>query len=109
MKTRIADQNTAAADLLPPNQPDGSGIGINHVDAFIKPFNTELENGTKIACKRKGLKLTLTVGEQSGAAVMNRINDGPDPYQIMLKALETAAQEAGSQFSVEDGGLYLEL
>lgn len=109
MKTRIADENPDAADLLPHNEPDGSGIGVNHADAFIKPLNTELDDGRRIVCKRKGLQITLTIGEAKGSALMDKFNYGPGEQDILIKALESAAAEAGSSFSVEDGGLYLDV
>jgi hypothetical protein len=59
--------------------------------------------------KRKGLKIILSIGEKTGEAVMRRVDHGPDVRNILRRALETAAQAAGTQFSVEDGGIYLEV
>lgn len=109
MKVRIADENVEAEKLIPPAAPDGSGIGINYIDQYVKPLNTELENGQKVACKRKGLKVILSIGEQTGEAVIRRVDHGPDVRNMLRKALETAAELAGSKFHVEDGGLYLDL
>ena len=109
MKTRIADENSTAAELLPPHQLDGSRIGVNHADAYIKSLNVKLEGGPTIACKRKGLKIMLAVGDQQGEAIMDRLAHGPDPQKILHEALLAAARNAGSTFSVDDGGLYLDL
>lgn len=109
MKTRIADENAEAVKLLPGNQPDGSEIGVNHAEAYIKPLNVELEDGRKVTCKRKGLKILLTIGDNKGEAIMRRIDHGPDVQHILRKALEAAAQEAGSEFTVDDGSMYLDL
>lgn len=109
MKVRIADENVEAEQLIPPAAPDGSGIGINYIDAYIKPFNTELENGQKVACKRKGLKIILSIGENTGEAVIRRVDHGPDVRNMLRQALETAAQQAGAKLHVEDGGVYIDL
>lgn len=109
MKQRIAAENTAAADLLPPESPDGSGIGVNHADAYIGPLNVELDGGPVITCKRRGLKITFTIGERTGEGLMRRLAHGPDPRTILRRALEEAATDADSEFSVEEGELFLEV
>ncbi len=109
MKFRIATENVQAEQLIPPTAPDNSGIGINYADAYIKPLNMQLEDGPKIVCKRKGLKIILSIGDKSGEAVMRRVDHGPDVRNMLRRALETSAQAAGAQFSVEDGGLFLDV
>lgn len=109
MKTRIATENLEAEKLIPPAAPDNSGIGINYADAYIKPMNVQLEGGPKIVCKRKGLKILLSIGDRTGEAVMRRVDHGPDVRQILRRALESATTSAGSQFSVEDQTLYLDV
>ena len=109
MKVRIAGEDLLAEELIPPAAPDNSGIGINYADAYIKPMNMQLENGPKIACKRKGLKIILSIGEKTGEAVMRREDHGPDVRNMLRRALEDAAQVAGAQFSVEQGAMYLEI
>lgn len=109
MKVRVADVNTEAEELLPPNKKDGSRIGVNYVDQFIKVMNTTLEDGREVKCKRLGLQLTLSVGEAKGQAIMRRIDHGPDPIDIMMAALSAAAVEAGGSFSVEDGAIFLDI
>lgn len=109
MKLRIIDENVQAEQLIPPAAPDNSGIGINYADAYIKPMNLQIENGPKIVCRRKGLKIILSIGEKSGEAVMRRVDHGPDVRNMLRSALQAAAQAAGAQFSVEDGGIYLEV
>lgn len=109
MRTRVADENRSAVELLPPHQPDGSRIGVNYVDAYLQPLNVELDSGLAITCRRKGLKVTITVGDRTGEAIINRLEDGPDPENMLRVALAAAADRAGTPLSVEDGGLYLEL
>ena len=109
MKVRIADENVEAEKLIPPAAPDGSGIGVNYVEAYIKPWNTQVEGGPKVSCKRKGLKIILSIDDKTGEAIMRRIEHGPDVKNILRQAIQTAAAEAGSRFSVEEGGIYLEV
>ena len=109
MKIRIADENPAAEELIAPNQPDGSGIGVNYAEAYLKVIDIEFEPGKKITCKRKGLMIILTIGEKTGEALMRFIEDGPDVKNILRQALEKAAEDADAKFLVEDGTIYLEL
>jgi hypothetical protein len=109
MKILITEENTEAEKLIPPAAPDGSGIGVNYVDAYIKPMNVETEDGRKVTCKRKGLKVILAIDDKTGEAIMRRIDHGPDVKNILRQALVTAAEEAGTQFLVEDGNVYLEV
>ena len=108
MKHRITQENTAAEELLPPGKPDASRIGVNYTDTYIKPMNVNLEDGIAIKCKRKGLKIMLQIGDAKGEAIMNRLQDGPDPKNILRKALEAAAIDAEARFVVEEGIVYLE-
>ena len=108
MKLRITEENTEAENLIPPTALDGSGIGVNYADVHIKAMNVELEDGRKVTCKRKGLKVLLTVGDRKGEALMRRIEHGPDVKCILRQALEAAATEAGTKLTVEDGVIYLE-
>ncbi len=94
---------------LPENEPDASDVGVNHADAFLKLFKTTLEDGRKVSCTRRGLKLTFTVGDRSGESLLRRLEHGPDVREILHQALTEAAAGAGAAYSVEDGTLYLEL
>jgi hypothetical protein len=109
MKFRIADENVQAEQLIPPAAPDNSGIGINYADAYIKSINGQLEGGPKVSCKRKGLKIILSIDGKLGEAVMRRVDHGPDVRNMLRRALETAAQAAGGKLSVENGAIFLEL
>ena len=109
MKIRIADENPAAEELIPPTQPDASGIGVNYTEAYLKVIDMELEPGKKVTCKRKGLMITLTIGDKTGEALMRYIEDGPDVKNILRRAIENAAEDAGAKFLVEDGTIYLEI
>jgi hypothetical protein len=109
VKTRIADENRDADALLPPGRPDGSRIGVNYADAYLKAFAVDLADGRKVIAKRKGLKITLQIGERKGEGLMRRLAHGPDAKAILVKAIEEAAAAAGSSFSVDEGVLYLEV
>jgi predicted DNA-binding antitoxin AbrB/MazE fold protein len=110
MKHKLAEENPKAKDVLPENKPDGSGVGVNYADAYIKPLKKVLlEDGTKVICKRRGLKLTMKVGKKSGEGLLRRLEHGPDAHTMLQHALQEAAKNAGAAFSVEDGVMYLEL
>jgi len=108
MKVKLADVNADAEQLLPPNQPDGSGVGVNYADAFIKPLNTILPDGTIVTCKRKGLRLTFGIGDRTGQALLSRHNDGPDPRTIFHRALSRAVEDAGARLLIELGTIHVE-
>lgn len=107
MKTKVCDVNAAAVQKLPETTGDKSGIGVHYVDAWIKPLNVKLPDGTAVRCKRRGLKLLLTVGAKKGEGLMRRLAVGPDPVVMLDAALREAAQSAGVELSVEDGGVWV--
>ncbi len=109
MRVRIGPVNAEAEKLIPPAQPDGSKIGVNHADAYIKAINTTLEDGRQVSCKRRGLSIILTIGDRQGEGLMRRIEHGPDVRQILRHALETAALDAGARLTVEGGEIFLSL
>jgi hypothetical protein len=108
MKVKLCDINAAAVEKLPEHTGDKSGIGVHYIDAYVKPMNVKLEDGTRVKCKRRGLKVTLTVGEQQGDGLMRRLALGPDPIVMLRAALLEAAHAAGVTLAFEDGAVYLE-
>ena len=100
--TKLCDVNQAAKEKLPPQAPDKSGVGVHYADAFIKPMNAKLEDGTRVACKRKGLKITLTVGDKKGEGLLRRLEVGPDPEAMLRRALADAAKAAGVELQVTE-------
>ncbi len=107
MKTKICDLNPAAKDKLPAFTDDKSGIGVHYVDAFIKPMNVKLEDGTPVRCKRRGLKITLTVGTKKGEGLMRRLDVSPDPIVMLDAALQEAAAAAGVSLTVEHQAVFI--
>ena len=100
--TKLCDINQAATEKLPPTFTDKSGIGVHYTDAFIKPMNTKLPDGTRVGCKRKGLKLTLTVGAKKGDGLMRRLKVSRDPVVMLNAALQEAAKAAGVELKITD-------
>jgi len=100
--TKLCDLNAAAKEKLPPAFAEKSGIGSHYVDAFIKPMNTKLPDGTRVGCKRKGLKITLTVGAKKGEGLMRRIQVSRDPVAMLQAALQEAAKVAGIELQITD-------
>lgn len=107
MTIKLCDVNPAAIEKLPAKTDDKSGIGVHYVDAYIKPMNTTLEDGTIVKCKRRGLKITLTAGEKKGDGLMRRLQVSSDPIVMLNAALQEAATNAGVTLAVVDGALYL--
>jgi hypothetical protein len=100
--TKLCDINPAATEKLPPGFTDKSGIGVHYTDAFIKPMNTKLADGTRVSCKRKGLKITLAIGTKKGEGLMRRIEISRDPVIMLKAALAEAAKAAGVQLEITD-------
>ena len=108
MKQKLCDVNAAATTKLPAQTGDKSGIGVHYVDAYLKPMNVALPDGTSVKCKRRGLKITLTVGTKKGEGLMRRLAVSPDPVVMLDAALQEAARSAGVALSVEDGVVYVD-
>lgn len=99
---KVCDINQAAREKLPPNFNDKSGIGVHYTDAFIKPMNTKLPDGTRVSCKRKGLKIMLVVGTKKGEGLMRRIDVSKNPMVMLATALQDAAKGAGIELMLTD-------
>lgn len=106
--TKLCDLNAAAAEKLPPKFAEKSGIGSHYTDAFIKPMNTTLPDGTRVACKRRGLKITLAVGTKKGEGLMRRLEVSRDPIVMLRAALAEAAKAAGVQLQITDAEILIE-
>jgi hypothetical protein len=100
--TKLCDINQAAKEKLPAVFRDKSGIGAHYVDAFVKPMNAALPDGTRVACKRRGLKINLTVGTKKGFGLMRRLEVSADPVVMLRAALAEAAKAAGVQLEITD-------
>jgi len=109
VKIKLCDVNPAAKDKLPAFTDDKSGIGVHYVDAYIKPMNTKLEDGTSVRCKRRGLKIALSAGPKKGEGLMRRLAVSRDPVIMLEAALQEAAKTAGLEISVENGAIFLTL
>ena len=100
--TKLCDINAAAKEKLPPDFKDKSGVGVHYMDAYLKPMNTKLPDGTRVGCKRKGLKITLTVGTKKGEGLMRRLMVSKDPVVMLQAALQEAAKAAGVELKITD-------
>jgi hypothetical protein len=65
-------------------------------------MNAKLPDGTRVGCKRKGLKLTLTVGTKKGEGLMRRLDVSKDPVVMLNTALQEAAKAAGVELKITD-------
>ncbi len=109
VKVKVCDVNYAAREKLPEHTGDKSGIGVHFVDAYIKPMNVKLEDGTPVKCKRRGLKIAFSAGAKKGDGLMRRLNVSADPAVMLDAALQEAAKAAGVGLMIEDGAIFLEL
>lgn len=109
MKVKLCDVNPDSESKLPAKTDDKSGIGVHYVDAYIKPMNTKLEDGTAVRCKRRGLKIVFSAGAKKGEGLMRRLDVSPDPVVMLDAALKEAAKVAGIELAVEDGAIFLTL
>jgi|SRR5580704_1166735 hypothetical protein len=105
--TKLCDINPAATEKLPPTFAEKSGIGVHYTDAFIKPMNTKLPDGTRVSCKRKGLKIMLAVGTKKGEGLMRRLDVSRDPVVMLQAALADAAKAAGVQLQIAGGEILI--
>jgi hypothetical protein len=104
---KVCDINATAKDKLPPHCSDKSGIGVHYTDAYIKPMNGRLSDGTRISCKRKGLKIVLTVGTKKGEGLMRRLDVSRDPVVMLNAALQEAAKAAGVELKIAETEILL--
>jgi len=109
VKVKLCDLNPALEEKLPARMDDKSGIGVHYVDAYIKPMNVKLEDGTAVRCKRRGLKVTLSAGGKKGEGLMRRLDVSPDPVVMLDAALKEAAEAAGVELTVESSAIYIAL
>jgi len=109
MKTKLCDVNPAALEKLPRFTDDKSGVGVHYVDAYLKPMNVKLEDGTAVRAKRRGIKITLTAGAKKGEGLLRRVDLGPDPVVMLDAALQEAAKAAGIGLTVEENAIWLEI
>jgi hypothetical protein len=107
MKTKLCDVNSVAREKLPEHTGDKSGVGVHYVDAYIKPMNLKLPDGTPVKCKRKGLKIVFSAGGKKGEGLLRRLDTGPDPVVMLDAALQEAARSASIELTVEDGAIFL--
>ena len=109
MRVTIPVDETLAEAHLPPAKADGSGVGINYADQILKPFRQTLPDGRKLTVKRRGLKITLAIGDKTGEAIMRRLDDGPEEKRIFQRALVRAAGAAGAVLTYGTGSIYLDV
>ena len=105
--TKLCDINPGAREKLPPAFAEKSGIGSHYVDAFLKPMNTRLPDGTRVGCKRKGLKIVLTVGTRKGDGLLRRLDVSRDPAVMLNAALQEAAKGAGVEVRITEAEILL--
>ena len=76
MKHKVGEVPADVEQFLPEVREDNSGVGVNYADAWLKAVKTTLEDGRKVVAKRRGLKITLTVGDRQGEGLLRRLDHG---------------------------------
>lgn len=107
MKTKLCDIDAEIEQRLPRFTGDKSGIAVHYVDAFLKPMNRKLDDGTAVRAKRRGLKIVFSAGAHKGEGLIRRLQFGPDPTAMLNHALQEAAQSAGVELTVEANQVFL--
>ena len=109
MKTRLCDVNPVLREKVPGLTGDKSGIAVHYIDAYLKPMNLKLPDGTMVKCKRRGLKIVISAGAKKGEGLVRRLEYGPDPDAMLRAALLEAAAAAGVEITEEDGGIWISM
>jgi hypothetical protein len=109
MKTKLCEIDPVALQKLPQFTDDKSGVGVHYVDAYLKPMNTKLEDGTVVKCKRRGLKITLNAGAKKGEGLLRRLDVSRDPVVMLDAALQEAAKAAGIELTLDAGSLFIDV
>ena len=109
MNITIPIDEAQANTFLPANKPDGSGVGVNYVDAYLKAFKVTLADGRKLLAKRRGLRITLTIGEAKGEGLLRRLVHGPDPRVLLREALTEAAGQLGASIHMQPGAAQIHI
>ena len=104
---KLCDIDPATDEKLPGKFSDKSGVGVHYVSAFIKQLTSKLDDGTKVMCKRKGLKLMLRINNAKGEGLLRRLKHGPDVKTMLAHALTEAATEAGAVLEIRGNEVYL--
>lgn len=110
MKLELAPENLAATDMLRPEKNDRSGVGVHYVDAYLKPLKAGviLPDGRKFSAKRRGLKVTLSLGTAKAEGLMRRLAVSRDPVVMLRAALDEAGAKLSARVTAEGGKLFLE-
>jgi len=108
MRVTLPINEAQAEPFLPEKKADGSGVGINYADALLKGVKLTLEDGRKLAVKRRGLKLTMTLGDRTGEGLLRRLEHGPEVQVMVREALREAARNAGAEIHFEGGSVTLD-
>ena len=109
MRISIVFDEAKAEATLHGAMPDGSGVGVNYVDVIAKASKQTLPDGRKLLLKRKGLKLTLAIGDTQGEALLRRLDHGPDVHDIVHQAIQEVAHAVGARASFEPGAVHLDV
>src|SRR5260370_38576589 len=105
MKTKLCDVNPAALEKLPEHTGDKSGVGVHYVDAYIKPMNLKLPDGTPVKCKRRGMKVVFSARGKKGEGLVRRLGGRPAAPGRAFGPLRGAGTGAGGRARAVGGAV----
>ena len=82
MRYRIADEDQDAEKLIPPSQPDGSGIGVNYTDAYIKPLMASYLGRLEDRLQAEGVQCRIFL-MHSGGGIISIQNAADFPVRLV--------------------------
>ena len=103
----LCAEDVAAYEWHPKNKADGSEIGINFVDAYIKPLNKAQYLGQAIKAKRRGLKVTVQLGESKGEAIMRAADHEFDVEKTTYQVLRDAFAQLGKEICFQEKSFFM--
>ena len=108
MRISVPVDEALADGYLPSVRPDGSGVGVNYADQVLKLLKVTLPDGRKLSARRRGLKITIIIGDETGEAIMRRLDHGPDVRAIFETAITEAARRLGVALTRAPGAVHLD-
>ena len=80
----------------------GIRLGVNYIDAFGRCLNVALPDGRPMTLKRRGLQLTLTLGDQRVTTLLDRWAGQDQPVRILELAMGKLAEQLGYRYRYDN-------
>ena len=93
--------------LLAASCPAGPAFEGGAIACGMPGLEGAIEDGIPVKCKRRGLKIVLSVSTRKGEGLMRRLDVSLDPIVMLDAALQEAAKAAGVELTVENGAILI--